>query len=282
VQPHEGNLVQAAFWEVAGPLWAQKQDLFDAQVNLHGLRAIDVLAPAAGESIMDIGCGTGTSSFQLAERVGSDGRVVGYDISSTMVSAARSRAAGMGATNVEFDVADAHTHSFEPTADAVYSRFGVMFFADPHGAFANIRTGLRPGGRLAFVCWQSPALNPWISKPMEAVRKYVELPFGADPNAPSPFAFADPDRIRDVLAGGGFTAVAIEPCEKPVNLGPDVDAALTFITSRNPATATLPERDPDLWEKVRADVYAVLSPYLTDHGVETESATWLVTASNPA
>jgi ubiquinone/menaquinone biosynthesis C-methylase UbiE len=278
---HETNEAQAGFWQAAGPVWEQRQEQLDAQITEHGLKAIDVLAPQPGETIVDIGSGTGTSSFQLAERVGDSGRVIGCDISSTMCNAARARAAKLGITNVEFVAADAHAYRFERSADAVFSRFGVMFFGDPKGAFANIRTALRPGGRLGFVCWQAPAVNPWITKPLEAARKHVEIPFGTDPRAPSPFAFADPEWVREVLAAAGFADVALEPYEATVHLGPDIDSAVQFLMGINPATAGIAERDPDLATRLFADVADALRPHLTDAGVVTDSATWVVTAASP-
>lgn len=278
---HESNQVQASFWEAAGPVWEREQAQLDAQISQHGLKAIDVLAPAPGERIVDIGCGTGTSTFQLAERVGADGRVIGCDISATMIEAARLRAASVGVDNVEFVAGDAHTQAFEPVADGVFSRFGVMFFGDPKGAFANISTALRPGGRLVFVCWQPPAMNPWITKPLEVARKYVTVPFGTDPRAPSPFAFADPEWVREVLAAGGFDGVTIDPYEAQAHLGPDLDSAVQFVLGINPATAGIAERDPSTAEKLFAEVGEVLQPHMTDQGVVTPSATWLVSASVP-
>ncbi len=281
MEPHETNEAQATFWHAAGPVWQQRQEQLDAQISEHGLKAVEALAPRSDETIVDIGCGTGTSTFQLAERVGDGGRVIGCDISSTMCDAARARAASLGVTNVEFVAADAHTYTFQPSADAVYSRFGVMFFGDPKGAFANIRTALKPSGRLGFVCWQSPMLNPWITKPLEATRKHVEIPFGTDPRAPSPFAFADPEWVREVLAAAGFADVALEPYEASVHLGSDIDTAVQFLMGINPATAGIAERDPELAARLFADVADVLRPHLTDTGVVTDSATWVVTATNP-
>ena len=278
---HETNEAQAGFWEAAGPVWEERQEQLDAHLREHGLKAIDVLAPQSGETIVDIGSGTGTSSFQLAERVGDGGRVIGCDISSTMCDAARTRADTLGITNVEFVAADAHAYPFESSADAVFSRFGVMFFGDPKGAFANIRTALRPGGRIGFVCWQAPVVNPWITKALEAARKHVELPFGTDPRAPGGFAFADPEWVREVLTAAGFADVGIEPFEAPAHLGPDIDSAVQFLMGINPATAGIAERDAALASRLFADVADVLRPHLTDTGVVTDSATWVVTATSP-
>lgn len=282
VAPHETNQVQAEFWEAAGPVWHREQARLDEQINHHSLKAIDSLNPTPGETVVDIGCGTGTTTFQIAERVGVGGLVVGCDISATMVDAARARASALGVENVEFVTGDAHTHQFDPVADAVFSRFGVMFFGDPKGAFANIRTALRPAGRLVFVCWQSPDRNPWVTKPLEVARKYVTLPFATDPRAPSPFAFADPEWVHEVLADAGFSDVTIEPHEAQAYLGADLDSAVRFVLGLNPATAGIAERDPATAKTLFAEVADALRPHSTGQGVVTDSATWVVSAAIPA
>jgi len=146
------NQAQAEFWTNAGPLWTKLRDRFDAQASQYGLAAIDALAPSEGERVIDIGCGAGTSTIQLAERVGATGSVLGLDISPTMIEGAIHLAEANGATNVSYQVTDAMAEPFQPEADAVFSRFGVMFFSDATAGFANIRNALRPGGRLGFVC----------------------------------------------------------------------------------------------------------------------------------
>ena len=143
---HIVNTEQADAWEKAGPFWLQMQERFDRQWREQGLRCLGAAEPSPGEAVLDIGCGTGTSSFQLAQGVGPDGSVVGADISSTMVEAATSRAQEARHPNVSFVVADAQVHQFDQPFDLAFSRFGVMFFADPAAAFANIHATLKPTG----------------------------------------------------------------------------------------------------------------------------------------
>ena len=197
-----------------------------------------------------------------------------------MCDAARARAASLGVTNVEFVAADAHAYPFEPSADAVFSRFGVMFFGDPKGAFANIRTALEtrrpPRVRVLAVADAEPLDH-------QAARSCPQVRGVSDRHRP---ARAEPVRVRRpgvgarVLAAAGFADVALEPYEAHVHLGPDIDSAVQFLMGINPATAGIAERDPDLASRLFADVADALRPHLTDTGVVTDSATWVVTATS--
>src|SRR5262249_6517301 len=149
------------------------------------------------ERVLDVGCGTGQTSIELARRAGPGGAVTGIDISAPMLARARARAADAGARTVTFLDADAQTHRFDPASlDVCFSRFGIMFFAAPDAAFANLRSALRPAGRLAFVCWQSMRDNPWMLVPLMAAAAHITLPPPPAPDAPGPFSFADADRVR--------------------------------------------------------------------------------------
>src|SRR5262245_12673652 len=184
--------------------WVADNDQLDAMLSPLGAAAIDRGAPRAGERVIDVGCGMGQTSLQLAERVGAKGAVLGVDISTPMLERARERARAAGVTQASFENADAQTHSFPPASFALlFSRFGVMFFADPTAAFTNLGRALKPGGRLAFVCWQPLLQNPWMRDMLGAIAKHVTLPPPAAPNAPGPFAFGDPARVRGILERAG-------------------------------------------------------------------------------
>ncbi|MDF2901645.1 MAG: SAM-dependent methyltransferase, partial [Phenylobacterium sp.] len=190
------NADQIAYWNnAAGETWAALQDRLDRQIEPLGLRAIEAGAPQPGERVLDIGCGCGQTSFELARRVGPSGRVLGVDISAPMLEVARQRAAG-AAANVSFIEADAQTHAFQNGGfDLAISRFGVMFFDDPTAAFRNIGAALRPGGRLSFVCWRPMLENAWMATPLFAAMPLLPPLPPPDPAAPGPFAFADPERV---------------------------------------------------------------------------------------
>jgi len=246
------NAAQVAYWnETAGRTWADFQDPIDRQIRPLGLAAMQRLAPAPGEQVVDVGCGCGDTSLELARRVGPEGGVLGLDISAPMLEVARGRAEAAGAHNLAFREADAQTAALPGGRDAVFSRFGVMFFADPEAAFANLRRSLRPGGRLA-----SP-----------------------EPGTPGPFAFADPDRVRRILAEAGFTGIEISPHDEAIG-GLDLEGTVGMSVWRGPLGAILRER-PDLAPVLHDRVRTAVSPWLRGDAVYMPSATWLVSARNP-
>jgi SAM-dependent methyltransferase len=275
---HESNQTQADFWTAAGTLWTALRERFDSQVNEHGLAAIDALAPQTDEAVIDIGCGAGTSTVQLATRVGPGGNVRGLDISPTMIEGAAAHAAAQGHDNVTFTVGDAMVEPFHAEADAVFSRFGMMFFADATAAFTNILGALRPGGRLGFVCWQSPMENPWVSTPLAIAADFVEIPFGGDPTAPGPFSLGDPERLRSVVSDAGFVDLVVEPRAAPVYMGTDAADAVDFVSKMMPPVVALQADDPDKFAELRARVTQEISAWDGPDGVRAPSATWIVTA----
>jgi SAM-dependent methyltransferase len=272
------NAAQIDYWNAtAGPTWAEFQNQLDRQLEPIGLAAIEALAPRSGERVLDIGCGCGASSLQIAARVGTSGKVVGIDISRPMLTVARARAAQAEDPRPEFREADAQTEDFGAGGfDAAFSRFGVMFFADPLAAFANIRRALKPGGRITFVCWRPFQDNPWMREPMEAAAPLLPPAPPMDPTAPGPFAFADAERVRSILAGAGFAEIAIEPFDARIGAG-DVEQTLNLSFRVGPLGAALRE-NPGQAEAVAAAVRAVLARYLTADGVRMPAATWIVRA----
>jgi SAM-dependent methyltransferase len=275
------NAAQIDYWNTtAGDTWARFQDRLDRQLEPLGDAAIAALRPMPRERILDIGCGCGHSSLELAVRVGPGGLVVGLDVSRPMLEVARSRPVPPGSGLLEFLEADAQTVDLSGF-DAIYSRFGVMFFNDPTAAFANIRKALKPGGRLAFVCWRPFAENPWMRMPLEAAQAFLPPapPPGADPNAPGPFAFADADRVRGVLGAAGFADVTIDPFDALIG-GSDVEGSLELALKVGPLGAALRE-NPDCADGVIDAVRAVMTRYMTPTGVRMSSAVWIVRAQNP-
>ncbi len=274
------NAAQATYWnETAGPTWAELQAPLDRQLEPLGRRVMAELS-LPGARILDVGCGAGATSLALAEAVGPDGAVLGVDVSHPLLEVARARAAGRA--NLAFQEADAQAFALPPASfDAVFSRFGVMFFADPAAAFANLRRALKPGGRLAFVCWRAPTENPVMVLPMQAALPLVATPPApAEPGAPGPFAFADPERVRGILESAGFEAIAITPHDEKIGSG-GLDTALGIALRVGPL-GTLLRENPDQRDAVVAAVRAALAPHEGPDGVKLDSATWIVTARNPA
>ncbi|MET1110971.1 MAG: class I SAM-dependent methyltransferase [Allosphingosinicella sp.] len=247
--PDAANFEQSAKWNAqAGRSWAELSDMLDRVLAPLAPPLLEAIEPVAGRRILDVGCGAGAFTLAVAERGGSG---LGVDISAPLIEAARARA-GRFAT-AEFVRADAQTHRFGPQSfDALISRFGVMFFADPAAAFRNLRSALRPGGKLAFLAWRAAAENDFMTAAERAAADVVPLPARVE-NGPGQFGFADPDHVRAILTEGGWTTVEIRPvdveCSLPVDdlrlyarrMGPVGDLLLTL----DDATRTEVERRVD-------------------------------------
>lgn len=265
----DANEEQIAYWNAAQH-WVDDQAGHDEMLGPLGRYAIDALALEAGERVLDIGCGTGATTVELAERVGPSGSVLGVDISQPMLEAARRRRAA----NASFTEGDAQTYPFEAGAfDAAFSRFGVMFFSDPAAAFANIRRALRPHGRLAFVCWRAASEQEWVRVAVEA----AELPpDGLDRLGAEPFSLADRARLSGVLTAAGYAQIDLRAIDRDVLVGGhgDVDSALGFIASSRIGRFIRDERAEGAFPAVRA----ALAARATADGVPLGAAIWLVTA----
>jgi SAM-dependent methyltransferase len=275
------NAEQITFWNTqAGQKWVARQERMDVMIAPYGRAAMDALQLAVGDRVTDVGCGCGDTTLELARRV-APGRALGVDISEPMLTRARERARAAGTGNVAFALADAQTHAFDAHAtDVVFSRFGVMFFAEPTAAFANLHAALVPHGRLGFVCWQAMVDNPWVTVPLGAALQHVPPPPPPVPGAPGPFAFADRDRVARILGEAGFHDVACDPFTPTVTVGGGggLDEAAEFLSQMGPASQVLRDASPATITTVRYAVRQALAPYLTPRGVEMPSAAWLVTA----
>ena len=279
------NAEQVRYWnETAAPKWLRYEAVLDTQLETLGRTAMERARLAPGERVLDVGCGCGATSRALAARVGPSGSVHGVDISTPMLERAAALAREAGLRSVRYTNADAQTHRFEPaSADVLFSRFGVMFFADPPAAFRNLRGALRPGGRLAFVCWRPLAENPWLLVPLGAAAQHIQLPPPPAPGAPGPFAFADSDRVRGILDQAGFAAVQHEPVNDTLTVGgAGLDEAVHFlIEGVGPTSAALRDADPAARPRVFAAVREALAPFVTPEGVRMPAAAWVVTATSP-
>ena len=239
------NRDQAEFWSSeSGNKWVENATVLDAAMAPALDAVLEAAALQPGERVLDIGCGTGASTLEAAAAVGPDGRVTGADISPVMLEGARKRAAEARCATVDFVVADAQTHGFEPGAfDAMLSRFGVMFFADSVAAFANMATAMRPGGRMHFVCWSGLQENPWFSLPRQVAIDRLGAPEPADPRAPGPMAFAERDYVTGILERAGLAEVSSQ--EVSVDLTPlgSVEQVAKFAAHVGPASRILKEKD---------------------------------------
>ncbi len=275
-----GNSDQIAYWNAgAGETWAALQNRLDRQIQPLGRLAMDALAVAPGDRVIDVGCGCGQTTLELAVRAGPAGSVLGVDISAPMLAVARRRPLARGLAGVRFLEADAQSHAFAPGgAEALFSRFGVMFFADPTAAFANLRSALAPGGGLAFVCWRAMELNPFMTLPMSAALPLLPPMAPPMPGGPGPFAFADADRVRGILAGAGFHRIEMRPHDEAIG-GGDLDETLDLALKIGPLGAAVRDQ-PELSAQVAEAVRAALEPHAGPSGVFLPSASWIVTAES--
>ena len=272
------NAAQVEYWNAAaGQTWAEFQEQLDRQIEPLGLEAIRALAPVKGERVVDIGSGCGQTTWELGGRVGREGAVVGVDISAPMLEVARKRPRPSTDLNVTFKELDAQTGSLgKGVFDAAYSRFGVMFFADPAAAFANIFQSLTARGRFAFVCWRPLTENEWMLAPLQAAMPFLPPSAPPDPLAPGPFAFADADRVRRLLSEAGFTAVQVDPFDALIGAG-NLEQSLRLAFRVGPLGAALREH-PQCKENVMGAVGDVLARHVTPAGVRMRSAVWIFVA----
>jgi len=279
------NADMIEFWNGdGGQKWLRFQDNMRESLAPFGHLAMDAAKISAGEQVLDVGCGCGDTTTEIARRIGSGGHVRGVDISKPILAEAKWRAASASLENVTFERADAQTHDFPPSAfDVVFSQFGVMFFAHPVIAFKNIRSAMKPGGRLAFVVWQSVKNNDWVSLSLDVVGNHVPLAAPLDPEEPGAFSFGDMERVKRILLQAGFYDIGVEGVSVPFVVGENLDYAATFLTQMGPAGGAIKNADASEETKLRiaGDMRDALGVYKTDRGIIISSAIWLVTAKNP-
>lgn len=279
------NAAMRRYWnEVAGPRWIQRAEIQEAR-NIEVADLVMQIARAQpGERVLDIGCGPGATALPLAAAVGASGHVTGVDISEPMLGLLRQRVAERGIANLTPLLADAQVYEFPPASfDLVTSRFGVMFFADPFAAFANLGRALRPGGRLAMAAWSTIDDNLHWKIPFDATVRLVGPPAPQPPEAPGPMAFQNPDYLRRILTAGGFADVAIEKRGFHV-IGVSAQAEAEHAAVLGPSGRLLDEKQADA--ATRQAVIAETVPGFAAHAqpdgtVRLPGTVLLVTARRP-
>ena len=222
------NDLQTQLWNHANAnRWLELRGALGAMLGPFGDAALAALAPGRGERALEVGCGCGEMTVELARRTGD---ALGLDVSQPLIEVAR-REAAHGA---RYLVADAQTHRFEERFDVLYSRFGVMFFDDPAAALANLRAALEPGARLGAAVWGSFEQNTWASVPLRIIREHLPGPASPAPG-PGPFSLADPERVTALLTAAGFSEVAVARLETTSRAEP------AFLLRSGPAAGVLRE-----------------------------------------
>jgi SAM-dependent methyltransferase len=279
----QDNSAQIAYWnDKAAETWTAFQERLDALFTPLTALALDAAAPAEGERVTDIGCGCGATVLALADRVGPTGHVLGVDVSEPMSNRARQRVAAAGLNNAKVIVSDAAGHAFaRADSDLLFSRFGVMFFADPAAAFANLRRAARPGGRLLCAVWRPVADNSWFSVPLAAARLLLPPPAPSDPEAPGPFALANRERTAGILSTAGWRDVHFIRQDVPMKLAEagQLERAADFATRMGPLARLLADADDDVRGKVRLAVADALRVYDQPTGIALTGSVWLVSAT---
>jgi SAM-dependent methyltransferase len=271
------NEEQIQYWNAkAGATWVEQQAHLDkllSPISEAGMKAAQF---TNAESALDIGCGCGDTSIELA-RCG--GNVVGVDISAPMLAHARSRAESIH--NLTFYETDAATIDFNDQYDLLFSRFGVMFFSAPEAAFKSLRRALKPTGRMVFICWQPPSENPWMSLAGKAVQPFLPAPVAPpNPRAPGPFAFADPAYILQTLNNAGFVDVQIGSFQTKVHIAENLEDAIYFQTQIGPAANAVAVLKGKERQSALNAVRQIYRPHITDDGLNLGAAVWIVSARN--
>ena len=277
--PSTINRAGLDYWNnEAGRRWVAQQELIDSLFEPVTAATIAAAAPRPGEHVVDVGCGTGTTVFALAERVGPRGNVLGIDISAPMLELARQRAAHGQRANVSFVEADATGHAFDrESVDLVFSRFGVMFFDDSVKAFANLRGATTPRGRLAFVCFRPMVESPWYRIPIEAATPHLPPLPPIGPDAPGMFTFARKERLQGILSEAGYRSIDMTPADVPINAR-TLDRALAFMTHVGRVADMLAAGSEERRQTAEAAVRDALAANIGADGDGLTIGVWLVSA----
>jgi ubiquinone/menaquinone biosynthesis C-methylase UbiE len=278
------NREQAALWnDAVGEAWVRNSDHYDETLAPFGLAAMERLDLRPGHAVLDVGCGTGAATLELAARNGG-APVVGVDLSAPMVERARRRVPEADRSRVRFEVVDVQADPLPGGPyDRVFTRFGVMFFGDPVRAFRRVAEATASGGRLAFVCFKDPAFNPLITVPVLAAAAHLALPPMPAPDAPGPFSMADPAATTQVLEQAGFADVAMHdgPAEAAMR-GDDLHEVARRLLEQNPVTGpALRSADDATREAAVVAAAEAIAPHASDGVVRMGTGTWVVSARRP-
>jgi SAM-dependent methyltransferase len=268
---------QAALWNGdAGRAWVEAQETLDRMFQPIEDMLMETIPPGADLQVLDLGCGTGSTTLAAARRLGPDGRATGLDISAPMIALARARAESAGSA-ARFLCGDARTHAFAPQSfDLIFSRFGVMFFDDPVGAVANLKRAARRDGKLIFIAWRRPGENPFMTTAERAAAPLLPNLPARGPDEPGQFAFAERGRVQRILHESGWREIGIEPFDAALAF-PEKDL-LRYITRMGPLGRLLAQTEEATRKQVIETAYAAFAPFVHGDEVRFTAACWKASA----
>ncbi len=262
------------------------RDLVVGGLGQFGEAAMRLHPPRPGDRVLDIGCGFGDTTQQLARLVGPDGEAVGVDVSEPFIAAAVAEAREAGVSNASFLAGDAQVIDLPGPFDYAFSRMGVMFFANPVAALRNIRRALAPGARLCAVVWRRKLDNEWVHRAERVVERYLDEPEESDEPTcgPGPFSMANADTVSDQLTIADFEQPTLTRCDLPLKLGDDLDHAVAFNMALGPAAELIRRNGEDgarLRPQLEREIRDALVGFATEGGVFGPASTWIVAARVP-
>lgn len=279
--PQQYNADQLAFWNgTGGPIWVARQEHTDIVLAPVSDALLALAAPEAGERVLDIGCGCGASTLEIARAVGPAGRVTALDISQAMLAEGEARANAAGITNITWQRADAATAALDEF-DLLVSNFGAMFFGDPVAAFTHIRGAASPGARMALVCWRSLAENPWMEVPMRAAAQHLPPRPKPNPEAPGMFAFAEPERVARILTTSGWGPPKFDKLDLDLDIAASrgLEEAVLQSTQIGAVNSWLRGQSLEVVTAATASVRDELAAHSEGASVRLSGAIWLISAS---
>jgi ubiquinone/menaquinone biosynthesis C-methylase UbiE len=285
---YEGNAEAIEAWNgVLFDKFARFRHILTSGFAACGHAALERHPPPRAGRVVDIGCGFGDTTQDIARLVGPEGEAVGVDAATRFIETARHDAATANVTNARFEVADAQLADLGGPYDQAFSRFGTMFFISPVAAFRNIRRSLTPGSPLVMVVWRKKEDNTWLWEAEQAVAEIVPRPPTTDQPTcgPGPFSMANADVVSSQLLAAGYDAIRFERFDASIRIGNDVPDALEFALALGPAGELLRlagEEGMKRRPEVIAALSRILTPYARADGVFAPASTWIVSANAPA